>query len=105
LLTLGRDWKSGQIAIDTTRAIRSEFPKAHLSMGLSNISFGLPGRQLINRIFLSLAMMAGLDSAILDPADQALRATILTTELVLGHDRFCRKYMQSFRSGLIGVKS
>jgi cobalamin-dependent methionine synthase I len=91
--------------MDTVRAIRSEFPIAHLSMGLSNISFGLPGRQLINRIFLSLAMMAGLNSAVLDPADQALRTTILTTELVLGHDHLCRKYTQCFRSGPIGVKS
>ena len=91
--------------MDTMRAIRSEFPIAHLSMGLSNISFWLPGRQLINRIFLSLAMMAGLNSAILDPADQALRTTILTTQLVLGHDRFFRKYTQCFRSGPIGVKS
>jgi cobalamin-dependent methionine synthase I len=103
VLTLGTDWKSGKVAIETMQTIRSEFPKTHLIAGLSNISYGLPGRQLINRIFLSLAMMAGLDSAILDPTDQALRATILTTELVLGYDRFCRNYTQSFRSGLIRV--
>jgi 5-methyltetrahydrofolate--homocysteine methyltransferase len=46
-------------------------------------------------------MTAGLDSAILDPTDKALRATILTTELVLGQDRFCRNFTQSYRSGLI----
>lgn len=103
VLTLGTDWKSGKVAIDTMQAVRSEFPKTHLIVGLSNISYGLPGRPFINRIFLPLAMMAGLDSAILDPTDQVLRTTILTTELVLGNDRFCRNYTQSFRSGLIRV--
>jgi 5-methyltetrahydrofolate--homocysteine methyltransferase len=100
VLTLGTDWESGRVAIETIRAIRSEFPKTRVVVGLSNISFGLPKRSLVNRIFLSLAMMAGLDSAILDPTDQGLRAAIVTTELVLGQDRFCRNYTQSFRSGL-----
>jgi 5-methyltetrahydrofolate--homocysteine methyltransferase len=104
VLTLGTDSKSGKIAMETMQRIRSEFPKAHLIVGLSNISFGLPARHLINRIFLSLAMMAGLDSAILDPTDQVLRTTILTTELVLGEDRFCRNFTQSYRSGLIVTK-
>ena len=104
VLTLGTDSTSGKIAMETMQKIHSEFPKAHLIVGLSNISFGLPARHLINRIFLALAMMAGLDSAILDPTDQALRTTILTTELVLGQDRFCRNFMQSYRSGLIVTK-
>jgi cobalamin-dependent methionine synthase I len=104
VLTLGTDSKSGKIATETMQRIRSEFPEAHLIVGLSNISFGLPARHLINRTFLSLAMMAGLDSAILDPTDQVLRATILTTELVLGEDRFCRNFTQSYRSGLIVTK-
>lgn len=104
VLTLGTDWNAGKIAMNTMQTIRSEFPKTHLIVGLSNISFGLPARHLINRTFLSLAMMAGLDSAILDPMDEALRAIILTTELVLGQDRFCRNYTQSYRSGVIGKK-
>ena len=104
VLTLGTDWNAGKIALDTMQRIRSEFPKTHLIVGLSNISYGLPARHLINRTFLSLAMMAGLDSAILDPTDQVLRATILATELVLGQDRFCRNYTQSYRSGIIGKK-
>ncbi len=101
VLTLGTDWNSGKVAIDTMQAVRSEFPETHLIAGLSNISYGLPGRPLINRTFLSMAMMAGLDSAILDPTDKALRTTILATELVLGHDRYCHTYTQSFRSGRI----
>jgi len=104
VLTLGTDWNAGKTATDMMLKIRSEFPKTHLIVGLSNISFGLPGRHLINRVFLSLAMMAGLDSAILDPMDQALKETILTTELLLGQDRFCRNYTQSYRSGMIGKK-
>jgi 5-methyltetrahydrofolate--homocysteine methyltransferase len=68
-------------------------------MGLSNISFGLPARKQINRAFLILAMQAGLDSAILDPLDRELRAAILTTELLLGHDRHCLNYVRASRAG------
>ena len=62
------------------RAVRAEIPEAHLTCGLSNISFGLPVRSYINRVFVTLAMQAGLDSAILDPLDRRCKAAILTTE-------------------------
>ena len=97
ILTLGTEWKAGQMAIETMQKIRSEFPDAHLTCGLSNISFGLPSRALINRTFMTLATMAGLDSAIMDPTNKDMREAVLATELVLGRDRFCRKYTAAFR--------
>jgi 5-methyltetrahydrofolate corrinoid/iron sulfur protein methyltransferase len=69
-------------------------------MGLSNISFGLPARKQINRAFLTLAIQAGLDSAIMDPLDKELMAAILTTELLLGRDRHCLNYVRASRKGL-----
>jgi 5-methyltetrahydrofolate--homocysteine methyltransferase len=52
------------------RAIRAHSDRVHIVSGLSNISYGLPARALINRAFLVLAMQSGMDSAILDPTDR-----------------------------------
>ncbi|MCB8944486.1 MAG: methyltetrahydrofolate cobalamin methyltransferase [Ardenticatenaceae bacterium] len=88
------------IACDTIRAVHEKFPEVHFTMGLSNISFGLPARPQINRAFLILAMQAGLDSAIMDPLDKELVATAITAELLLGQDRHCLNYVRAFRKGL-----
>jgi cobalamin-dependent methionine synthase I len=92
--------RSAVIACDTIRAVRAKYPEVHFTMGLSNISFGLPARKQINRGFLILAMQAGLDSAILDPLDRELQAAILTTELLLGKDNHCLNYVRASRTGL-----
>jgi len=99
-MTLATNTDSALITLDTLRAIRREFPDAHLIMGLSNISFGLPARSYINRAFLTLALAAGLDCAILDPLDREMKAALVTAELVLGHDRRCLNYTRAYRAGL-----
>lgn len=99
-MTLGTRTDGAVTAMDTMRAVRETYPEAHLILGLSNISFGLPARSQINRAFLTLAMQAGLDNAILDPLDRELQAAILTTELVLGRDRHCLNYVRASRAGL-----
>jgi 5-methyltetrahydrofolate--homocysteine methyltransferase len=82
--------------------VKAEFPEVHMTQGLSNVSFGLPARSLVNRTYLTLAVEAGLDCAILDPLDRELRATLLATELLLGKDRHCLAYTRAFRAGLLG---
>ena len=104
VMTLSTNTEGGVIALETMRAVRAEFPKAHLCAGLSNISFGLPARPLVNRVFLTLALAAGLDAAILDPFDRELQGELLAAELVLGRDRHCRNYTHSYREGRIGHK-
>ena len=99
-MTIGTRTDSAVTAMDTMYAVREQYPDAHLTIGLSNISFGLPARSQINRAFLTLAMQAGLDSAILDPLDKDLMAAIITTDLVLGRDRHCLNYVRASRSGL-----
>lgn len=101
VMTIGTDIKAGLTALEAMRGIKRMYPKSHITCGLSNISFGLPGRSLINRTFLALAMEVGLDSAILDPTDQQLRESLLATELLLGRDQFCRKYTQAFKFKVI----
>lgn len=91
-------------AIETIRAIRAEFPKAHISCGLSNVSFGMPARGLINRTFLVMALEAGLDTAILDPNDRELRAARVTADLLLGYDKHCLNYTRAYRAGLLETR-
>jgi 5-methyltetrahydrofolate corrinoid/iron sulfur protein methyltransferase len=99
-MTIATANQSAMIACDTIRTVKQKYPDVHFTMGLSNISFGLPVRKQINRGFLTLAMQAGLDSAILDPTDKELRAAIVTTELLLGKDRHCLNYLRASRAGL-----
>jgi len=101
-LATGTD--SGLTAFETMKTTHRLFPKVHFTMGLSNISFGLPERTIINRIFLTLAMAHGLDAPIMDPMDKDLMATLLTASLTLGQDPHCMNYIRAYRAGRIGVK-
>ena len=99
-MTIATMNQSAVIACDTIRAVHEKYPEVHFTMGLSNISFGLPSRKQVNRGLLILAMQAGLDSAILDPLDVELQAAIVTTELLLGKDKHCLNYLKASRKGL-----
>lgn len=102
VMTIATNPASARVALDTMRALRAQFPKVHLVSGLSNISFGLPARTLINQAFLTLALEAGLDTAILDPLDHELYRARLAAEVVLGHDPHCLGFTRAFRAGRLG---
>jgi 5-methyltetrahydrofolate--homocysteine methyltransferase len=89
---------------ETLISIKNKYPEIHITSGLSNISFGMPYRKAINQQFLTLAMAAGMDSAIMDPTSDDMRAALYAVEALLGRDRNCRKYLAAFRKGLIGQK-
>lgn len=91
----------GVVAIDTIRSVRQEFPEVHIACGLSNISFGIPARKLINQAFLIIAMSAGLDGAIMNPLDKKLMSFIYATEALMGQDDFCMNYLTKFREDLL----
>ena len=102
VIAIATDTNSGLNAFETMRGIKTEFPDVHLTSGLSNISFGMPARGLINRAFLAFALEAGLDSAIMDPLDRELYGALLAAEVVLGRDRYCLNYTNAYREGRIG---
>ena len=101
VMTIATNIDCGHIALDTIRAVRAAYPQAHISTGLSNVSYGLPARALINRTFLTLAVAAGMDTAIVDPLDRELKAALLATDLLLGRDKHCLSYTRAFRAGLL----
>jgi cobalamin-dependent methionine synthase I len=93
----------GIIAIETIRKVKAEFPDVHIACGLSNISFGIPARKLVNQAFLVAAMTAGMDGAILDPLDKKLMSFMYATEALLGIDEYCLNYLTKFREGEIEI--
>ncbi len=83
------------------RLIHAAFPAVHFCAGLSNVSYGLPQRTLLNRAFLSLAIWEGLDGAIIDPTDKGVLAQLYATLAVAGMDEYCMEYMSAVREGVI----
>jgi 5-methyltetrahydrofolate--homocysteine methyltransferase len=98
---ISTDATKGVMVLDAVRAIKVEFPEVHITGGLSNISYGLPQRHIINRTFVTLMMLAGMDSAIIDPLDKKIMATIKTADMLLGNDNYCMNYLKGVRAGVI----
>lgn len=88
---------------DTIKKILAMYPKAHITIGLSNISFGLPLRSIINQSFMSMLVLSGLDSAIMNPNDRQLRGTMLASEMLVNKDRYCQKFSKAYRSGDLDI--
>jgi 5-methyltetrahydrofolate--homocysteine methyltransferase len=93
----------GSVVFETIRQVNREFPGVHTACGLSNISFGLPARKIINHTFLVMAMNAGLDAAILDPLDKRLMSLVFASELLLEKDEYAMNYITAFREDKLDV--
>jgi len=92
----------GEQALAVAEAITrilARYPGVHTTVGLSNVSFGLPARKLLNQTLLGLLLSRGLDSAIADPCDRQLMALVAAAEALLGRDDFCVEYIRAFREG------
>lgn len=97
--------KNALITYDSISETREAYPKAHITCGLSNISFGMPLRSLINQTFMAMCIQMGLDSAIIDPNDRNLMSVLLASEMLMGKDKFCQNFSRAFRAGRIGPKN
>jgi 5-methyltetrahydrofolate--homocysteine methyltransferase len=91
--------RSAKATLDAIETIMREYPGVHTTCGLTNVSFGLPNRKLVNRIFLANAIGSGMDSAILDPTDKQLYASLRAAVMLAGKDNYCREYIQAYREG------
>lgn len=86
----------------TVKAVKELFPTIKVTSGLSNISFGMPLRKIVNQHFYTLATYIGMDSAVMDPCSRDLMTSLLATEALLGRDRLCRKFANAYRDNRIG---
>jgi 5-methyltetrahydrofolate--homocysteine methyltransferase len=86
-------------ALWVVEKITAAHPHVHKTCGLSNVSYGLPKRKLVNQIFVAMAIARGMDSAIIDPLDPRMMANILVAEALAGKDQFCMGYITAEREG------
>ncbi len=104
VMAISTGTENGNITLETCRKLLEEFPKVHLTCGLSNISFGMPLRPMLNQAFMVLAIQAGMDSAIINPEERELRGIMMAAETLIGKDRHCMNFNRAFRAGKIGPK-
>ena len=104
------DGQFGNHSLETVRQLRARYGSdIHITGGLSNVSFGLPCRRLINNVFILLALEAGADSGIIDPVasnlqkiiamDRSSKSVELAEQLLLGKDLHCKNFLRAFRKG------
>ncbi len=93
-LTMGADSQAGWTTLETIRLVRQELG-VNIALGASNISFGLPEREIINGAFIAMAIANGLNSPIVDAAK--VGHYILAADLSLGRDSYAMRYIKAFR--------
>lgn len=100
VMTIGSNQEQGRAVINATREVKRRFGDKGVktSVGLSNVSFGLPKRTLLNQAFLAMLLEAGLDMAVIDPRDEGMMDILRASEAIIGTDQNCLKYMRHVRS-------
>lgn len=91
---VGADTGSGLVTLETIRRIKAELG-LNLTLGASNISFGLPDRDVINNTFVAIAIAAGVTCLIVDVA--RVRPSVVAADLILGRDKHARRYIEAYR--------
>jgi 5-methyltetrahydrofolate--homocysteine methyltransferase len=94
-LTVAADTKAALVTLDTARRIHGEFG-VNQTLGASNISFGLPDRDVVNWAFLALAIGAGVTCPVINV--KAVRSAVLAVDLLLGRDDYAMRYIRAYRS-------
>ena len=84
------------------RTVKEKYPSIHVTGAVSNISFNLPVRKVLNQAFLVLCMNAGMDSCVMDPTNRDMMGMMYATEAMLGLDEFCIEYIGAYREGKFG---
>lgn len=91
---------AGVEVLETIKLIKQNYPQTHFMCGLSNISYGLPERKVLNRLFVAQTMALGMDGYILNPNDKSMMGVIHAAKALLGQDDYCMGYLKAYRQGL-----
>ena len=100
VLTVSADSNAALITMATLRLVKERLPVRTIG-GLSNVSFGLPNRPLLNRTFVAMCMGLGIDGAVLDVRNRQMLATVKAGEALRGEDPYCGNYLKAHRAGLL----
>ncbi len=93
-MTVGADTQAAQITLEAIRLVRGELG-VNMTLGASNVSFGLPEREIVNWAFLTMAIQLGVNCPIVDTAK--VRPIILAADLLLGRDEFAMRYIKAYK--------
>lgn len=96
-LTVGADAGAGLVTLRTVQLVR-EALGCNVTLGASNVSFGLPDRQALNATFLAMAVAVGVTCPIANPLDAAVRRALLAADLFLGHDEYGGNWIRHYRA-------
>jgi 5-methyltetrahydrofolate--homocysteine methyltransferase len=102
-MSVGADDQAGKMALDAVEAIVKKFG-INITMGCSNISFGIPDRELLNGTFLAMAIRCGLTCPITNPLFDEVITSILAADLAMGRDEFAMNWIGSFRKRQAAAK-
>ncbi|UCH19818.1 MAG: dihydropteroate synthase [Deltaproteobacteria bacterium] len=95
-LSMGAEEGAGKIALKSIQAISKEFG-VNITMGCSNISFGIPDREAINATFMGMAICCGLTCPITNPLKEQVHMAILAADLCMGRDEFATNWIGAYR--------
>lgn len=95
-MAMSADSNSGRIALDTIQMIVKEFG-VNISMGASNISFGLPDRKYINATYIAMAIHAGLTCPITNPLNLEVNTAVFAADLAMGRDDYGMRWIKAYR--------
>lgn len=98
VMAVSADPCAGQVTLDTLKLVKDRLP-CRTTGGLSNVSFGLPNRALLNRVFVAMCAGIGLDGTIVDVRNQPMMATVRAARALRGEDNFCGSYLKAHRAG------
>ena len=93
-LAVGAETTSGTTALGTIRLIKQKLG-VNMTLAVSNFSFGLPDRELLNNAFVAACIAAGVTCVIVDV--KKVRPAVLAADLILAHDKYARRYVENFR--------
>jgi len=99
---VGSDQEQGKILLQTMAMIKG-LGDTKTVCGLSNVSFGLPSRALLNATFLAMCVAAGLDAVMIDPLNEKLMSILSAARALTGEDQYCMNYIQRFRQAKLKV--
>jgi 5-methyltetrahydrofolate--homocysteine methyltransferase len=94
-MTISAGAENARITLDTVEYLRRKIG-VHTILGVSNVSFGLPGRERVNAAFFSLAMRAGLSAGIVNPMNSAIMDAVHVYQAISGADENCAHYITRF---------
>jgi cobalamin-dependent methionine synthase I len=100
VMAVSADSTAAQVTMDTLKLVKERLP-VRTTGGLSNVSFGLPNRALLNRTFVAMCAGLGIDGAVLDVRNKPMMATIKAIEALRGEDDFCGGYLKAHRAGIL----